>query len=140
MIPEAVFSRKAYDEIIFQPMYAAIAPHDPQSTLQHESVERAWRHSRFDRQTIEIRVLDVQECPAADLAICAATVGVLRALVSQQWSSCDEQRAMPVAPLASILSATIRDAEEAIIEQPDYLRLFGLPDTTIATHAYGHTC
>ena len=51
--------------------------------------------ARFGRGTIEIRVLDVQECPQADLAICAAVVEVLQALVAE-----DDHRPGPVRRLA----------------------------------------
>jgi carboxylate-amine ligase len=129
VIPEPVYTRADYDRQILQPMYCDIAPHDPQQILQHEWLNARGAIARFERQTIEIRVLDVQECPYADLAICAATIGVLRALVGQQWSSNADQMAVPVQPLAELLLRTVRDAERAWIEDEGYLRLFGvIPD------------
>ena len=52
-------------------MYDDIAPLDPDAVLQHEWLNARGAIARFDRNTIELRVLDVQECPRADLAICA---------------------------------------------------------------------
>ncbi len=78
VIPEAVYTRADYDRTIFQTMYRDIASRDPQGILQHEWLNARGAIARFDRQTIEIRVLDVQECPLADVSICAAIIGVLR--------------------------------------------------------------
>lgn len=125
VVPEAVFSRADYESRILQPLYAAIAAHDPEGTLQHEWLNARGAIARFTRGAIEIRVLDVQECPLADLAICAAVVAVLQTLVAEHWSSLARQQMAAVEPLAEILLATIRDAEQATIENREYLWLFG---------------
>ncbi|HEV7618244.1 MAG TPA: glutamate-cysteine ligase family protein [Burkholderiaceae bacterium] len=80
VIPETVSSRADYERIILAPMYRDIAPHDPQHILQHEWLNSRGAIARFDRNAIEIRVIDTQECPQADLAIAAATVAVVEAL------------------------------------------------------------
>jgi gamma-glutamyl:cysteine ligase YbdK (ATP-grasp superfamily) len=126
VVPEAVFTRAEYERTILQRMYHDIAPHDPQAVLQHEWLNARGAIARFDRQTIEIRVLDVQECPAADLAICAAIVGVLRALAQERWSTTADQQSVPVDPLADLLLSVIRDADSATVDQQPLLRQFGL--------------
>ncbi len=70
VIPEPVYTHADYDEKIFQPMYQDIAPKDPEGLLQHEFLNSRGAIARFERNAIEIRVLDVQECPQADVAIC----------------------------------------------------------------------
>jgi gamma-glutamyl:cysteine ligase YbdK (ATP-grasp superfamily) len=125
VIPEPVYSRSEYERRIFQPMYADIAPFDPDKILQQEFLNSRGAIARFDRQTIEIRVLDVQECPLADVAICAAAAEVLKAMTDQNWTSTAEQQAMDVEPLSKILLATIRDADEARIDNRQYLAQFG---------------
>jgi hypothetical protein len=127
VIPEAAFSQAAYEAQILEPLYAEIAPHDPERVLQHEWLNARGAIARFSRNTIEIRVLDVQECPQVDLAICAAGVAVMRALVDERWSPLAMQQAAAVEPLASIFLTTIRSADEAVIYDDDYLRLFGYP-------------
>jgi gamma-glutamyl:cysteine ligase YbdK (ATP-grasp superfamily) len=127
VIPEAAFSQAAYEAQILEPLYAEIAPHDPERVLQHEWMNARGAIARFSRNTIEIRVLDVQECPQADLAICAAAVAVLRALVAERWSPLALQQAAAVEPLASIFLTTIRSADEAVIYDDEYLRFFGYP-------------
>jgi len=123
VIPEAVFTRRAYEDEVFAPMYRDIAPFDPGGVLQHEFLNARGAIARFDRQSIEIRLLDVQECPLADLAIVAAVVAVLRLLVGEDLAPLDAQQAMPVNELVRILDAVIIDADEARIESSLYLRL-----------------
>lgn len=127
VIPEAVFSRADYQTQILEPLYAEIAPHDPERVLQHEWLNARGAIARFSRGAIEIRVLDVQECPLGDLAICAATVAVLKAFVGGQFAPLAQQQAVAVEPLASIFLTAIRSGDEALIYDDDYLRLFGYP-------------
>lgn len=125
VIPEPVFSVAEYDALIFQKMYRDIAPLDADGILQHEWLNARGAIARFDRNTIEIRVIDVQECPAADLAIVALVVEVLRKMVSEQWASLDEQKAWAIEPLAKIFLDCIRTSDETTIADDGYLRLFG---------------
>jgi gamma-glutamyl:cysteine ligase YbdK (ATP-grasp superfamily) len=129
VIPEAVFSRAAYESQILQPMYRAIAPHDPARILQHEWLNSRGAIARFDRHTIEIRVLDVQEHPAADLAVCQAIVALLQALVAETWTPLAAQQAIATQPLAELLERAIRDADQAIVDHPDFLTQFGRTPT-----------
>ena len=127
VIPEAVFTEADYRRTIFQRMYDDIAPLDPDGVLQDEFLNSRGAIARFDRGSIEIRVIDIQECPAADLAVLQATVAVLKALCDERWSSIASQQAIEVEPLYKILSASIRDADEATIHDAKYLQLFGYP-------------
>jgi carboxylate-amine ligase len=125
VVPEPVYSRADYEREILQPLYAAIAPFDAQGTLQYEWLNARGAIARFDRNSIEIRLLDVQECPAADVAICAAVVAALHGLVSERWSDVDAQQLYPSEPLVELLSEATRDADQAVIVETDYLALFG---------------
>lgn len=126
VIPEPVFTRADYEGVLLQRIYDDLAPHDPEGVLRHEWANARGCIARFDRGAIEIRVLDVQECPAADLAIAAAVIAVTKMLADdvagqrrqRQWS---EHR------LASIFSSVVRDADAAVIGDAEYLQLFGFP-------------
>jgi gamma-glutamyl:cysteine ligase YbdK (ATP-grasp superfamily) len=128
VIPEQAFDYASYDRLIFQPMYADIAPYDPERVLQREFLNARGAIGRFDRGAIEIRVIDVQECPQADLAIAAATVAVLTDLVNERWTSTHEQRSLPIEPLENLLLAAIRDGEQTVLEDVPVLRQFGQTD------------
>ena len=126
VVPEPVFSREAYQREILQPLYRDVAPLDPDGTLQHEWLNARGAIARFDRNTIEIRVLDVQECPQADLAICRMITDVLQALCQERWLPLHRQQAFATEPLHAILLQTIRGAERAVVGDPAYAAAFGL--------------
>ena len=126
VVPERAFSQAEYMERILEPIYAAIAPHDPDGVLRHEWLNARGAIARFDRDTIEIRLLDSQECPLADVAACALVSAAVEALVSERWSSHEAQREWEEEPLEAILLSTIEDAESARIRDERYLEMFGL--------------
>jgi gamma-glutamyl:cysteine ligase YbdK (ATP-grasp superfamily) len=135
VVPEAVYTRADYEREILQRIYADIAPLDPDAILREEWLNARGAIARFDRNTIEIRVLDVQECPQADLAICAIVTAVLQALCHERWTDTAQQQAVSTEPLAQLLLATIQDAEHALIRDRDYLAHFGLANTPVTAGA-----
>lgn len=128
VIPEPVFSESDYHAQIFTKLFADIAPHDPAGILQHEWLNARGAIARFTRGAIEIRVMDVQECPLVDVSICATVSALLKALVDGRFGTLAEQQAFAVPPLEAILLTSIRDADEAQIADPAYLGLFGFPN------------
>jgi len=128
VIPDTVSSRAEYQANILSPMYRDIAPFDSDGVLRHEWLNVRGAIPRFDRNAIEIRVIDLQECPQADLAIAAATTEVVRAIYDAAWSPLPTQQAIGTDALVDILHACIRDAEQAVIDDAGYLRLLGFPD------------
>ncbi len=127
LIPETVGSQAEYRERVLTPMYAELAPLDPTGVLRYEWLNARGAIPRFDRMALEIRVIDMQECPRADLAIAAATTRVIQSLYEERWCSLSEQQAMATAGLADILWACIRDGERAVIDDAAYLRLLDYP-------------
>ncbi|MDQ9170428.1 glutamate-cysteine ligase family protein [Oxalobacteraceae bacterium R-40] len=137
VVPENVSSRAEYEALILHPMYRDIAPFDPQGILQHEWLNSRGAIARFDRNTIEIRVIDVQECPQADLAIAAAAIANVRMLYDAGRTELAAQQALPTERLAAILLACIRNADQAVIDDEDYLRALGLrPGRYTATEVW----
>jgi gamma-glutamyl:cysteine ligase YbdK (ATP-grasp superfamily) len=126
VIPEAAFSRGEYDEKIFQKIFEKIRPHDPAGILQHEWLNSRGAIARFDRHAIEIRVLDIQESPLADLAVVTAVVSLVKALVDGRWVSSAAQKKWPTEPLAELFTRTLATAEQTVIDDRDFLLLFGL--------------
>jgi gamma-glutamyl:cysteine ligase YbdK (ATP-grasp superfamily) len=126
VIPETIETRAEYQARILAPMYDEIAPLDAAGVLRHEWLNSRGAIPRFDRDAIEIRLIDVQECPLADLAIAAATVTVVQSLYAQRWASLVDQQAIETHVLAALLRATIRDADEAVVDNVGYLRALGV--------------
>lgn len=131
VIPEPVFDRAGYDRVILQPMFDQIAPFDPRGVLRNEFLNARGAIARFSRGAIEIRVIDVQECPQADLAIAAAVCEVLKLLVDQTWSDTAAQQSVDIAPLEHVFRATIRDAERAVIDASEILQHFGVSESSL---------
>jgi carboxylate-amine ligase len=130
VVPEKISSNDEYQSRILQPMYAAIEPYDPAGILRHEWLNSRGAITRFDRNAIEIRILDTQETPLADLAIAAMISNVLKDLIDDHWSNCWRHARIATESLARILLDTIKSAELAVIEDEDYLELFEFPDDT----------
>ena len=61
VIPETVISIADYHEKILQPMYMAIRDKDHRNILQEEWLNSRGAIARFDRNAIEIRIIDIQE-------------------------------------------------------------------------------
>ena len=128
VIPEPVFSRHDYEHYLLGNIYRDLAPFDPAGILQHEWVNARGAIARFDRNAIEIRVLDTQECPRADLAVAAAVVTVAEALVNEAWSDLARQQTWEVSRLHAIYADAVVSGEQAVINDPAYAALFGFPE------------
>ncbi|MGH8507226.1 MAG: carboxylate-amine ligase [Gammaproteobacteria bacterium] len=128
VIPETVSSRGDYEAVILGPMYRDIAPFDPECILRHEWLNSRGAIARFDRSAIEIRVLDVQECPLADLAVLAAIVSALQRLAAGGWGDLKAQQTLTTEELETILLETARSGEQAVIDNTRFLRVLEFPE------------
>ncbi len=125
VIPEAVFNQRDYTTRILDVIAADLKAHGADSVLEPEWVNARGAIARFVRDSIEIRVLDVQESPRQDLAVAAAVVALTQALVEERWSSFEQQAAWTAPELEEIfLRATERGGQVYLDEAP-YLELFG---------------
>src|SRR5690606_6317282 len=102
VIPEAVFNRRDYDARILDVIAADLKAHDADTVLEPEWVNARGAIARFVRDSIEIRVLDLQESPRQDLAVAAAVVALTRAMVEERWSSFEQQAAWSAPELEEI--------------------------------------
>ena len=126
VVPEPVTTRAQYFAEILEPTWRDIAPLDPDQLLREEWLNSRGVVAKFFRDALEIRVLDVQENPAADLAICSLVVAVLRALCEERWCSLSALADLPTEELADVLWSVAKDGDEAVIEHPGLLLALGL--------------
>src|SRR5690554_220969 len=127
IIPEAVYTQGDYQAQIFDPIRSAIAPYDEEGLLKQYFLNSRGAIARFDRGAIEIRLLDIQESPRADLAIVALVVAVVQALAEGEWASFDAQAKWHEQDLLDLLLKTIREGEEARLSDAAFLRLWHYP-------------
>ena len=125
VVPEPVASRAAYREAILEPIYRDLAPLDPEGVLRDEWVNARGAIARFQRGAVEVRLVDAQECPAADLAVTAAVAHVVRGLVARLRGSAEPP--LDTGLLAGVLDRTTRDGERAEVAEESYLERLGLP-------------
>ncbi len=138
IVPEPVHSITDYHRRILEPMYRAIAPHDPDEILADDWLNSRGAIARFERQTIEIRIVDIQECPAADIAIASAIVGLVRALYDETLAPLAAQQAIATEELAAGLMATARHGAGARMDCPELARLLGVPLANRAGDWWAH--
>jgi gamma-glutamyl:cysteine ligase YbdK (ATP-grasp superfamily) len=127
VVPEAVFTRAAYEGELLAGIYADLAPLDPEGILRHEWVNARGAIARFDRHALEIRLLDVQEHPAADVAIASLVSAVVLRLADGTLGPCAAQRALETAELAELLWRVAREGERALVDDAALLAALGLP-------------
>ncbi|NNM60048.1 MAG: glutamate--cysteine ligase [Legionellales bacterium] len=125
VVPEAIFSRADYEEFVLKRIYADIAPYDPDKILQFEWLNSRGAIARFDRHAIEIRILDIQENPRADLGIIALLVSTLRAITDERWSDFSSQAEWSEQGLSKIWRDVIQNGQSTIIQNSAYLGAFG---------------
>jgi len=123
VIPEVAVSKADYQEKILKPIYQDIAPIDPKKVLQEEWLNARGCIARFERNTIEIRVIDTQEHPTADLAILQSIVHVLKKLSAE--GRADELNAISTEDLYKIFCDVIAKGEETVISFAPFLKIFG---------------
>jgi hypothetical protein len=132
VVPEPVWTAEAYQREILEPMYRDISAFDPEGILQHEWLNSRGAIARFERDAIEIRLLDVQETPAADIAVTRLLAQILEALAKERWVSLAELRTLATSGLAELLSRTIVAADEAVLDHVPLLRALGFPGSRVS--------
>ena len=131
VIPEDIGSIQEYRDKILQPMFEEISPLDPEGVLQEEWLNSRGAIARFERMAIEIRLVDIQESPVADMAIAALICETLRALTEERWGSIETLRSLTTKALAELLLRTTVTAEQTPVTEPALLRLFGWNENEI---------
>ncbi|WCL49977.1 glutamate-cysteine ligase family protein [Leptospira sp. GIMC2001] len=124
IIPESIRTRAEYNTIILDPIYKSIASYDPQAILQFEWLNSRGAIVKFERSSLEIRLMDIQECPFADLQI----VQVINFLIQKldDRNILEEIYNFPIQNLAKILWESAEHGLHYRIEDLNYLKIFGL--------------
>jgi carboxylate-amine ligase len=125
VIPEAVFSKRNYLNNIYEKIKADISPYDPGKVLNPIWVNSRGAIPRFDRGSIEIRIMDIQECPSADMAILSLVIETIKSLVQEKFIDFESQMKWRTDFLAQLLDKTSEKAGDAIVDDRDFLNIFG---------------
>ncbi len=126
VIPERAFTRAEYEDRVLRPIARDLRRIDPDGVLEPEWVNSRGAIARFVRDSVEIRVIDAQECASADVAVAAAAIAAVRALVEEKWVSFEEQREWHESRLEPLFTQATVVGGAAVVEDADYLRSFGI--------------
>ncbi|MEQ8241681.1 MAG: glutamate-cysteine ligase family protein [Cyclobacteriaceae bacterium] len=126
VIPERAFSKRQYKKLIYDPIAEAIAPFDPDHILDPVWVNSRGAIARFDRGSIEIRIIDLQECPKVDLAIAWLVISAVKLLVNERLSTTHEQQELSTNNLKKILDGVIFKTGQSMIVDQAFLQVLGI--------------
>lgn len=126
VIPEPFDSYQAYREGVFDPIENCLKPLDPDGIFEAEWVNARGAIARLSRGSIEIRIIDTQECPLADLAILFLVVEALKVLLARHSGSPTAMLSYPQECLVDLFKQSSRDADRTILKDPVYLDLVGI--------------
>ena len=126
VIPECLYTKEEYHRGIFEPIKEAIKPFDKNGILEHYFLNSRGAIARFDRGAVEIRVIDLQESPKADMAIAIFVIEALKSIVNEEFIPLAEQKLWKEDDLLEILNVAIKDAEIGKVKNKAYLNIFGL--------------
>ncbi|MCX2743185.1 glutamate-cysteine ligase family protein [Mangrovivirga sp. M17] len=126
VIPERVYSETNYKRKIFDKISEKIASFNEDNILDPVWVNSRGAIARFDRGSIEIRVLDIQECPSADLAILSFIIGMIKLISEERYAGLQKIQQKNTIDLYRIFKQTVGFGRAAVINDSDYLGFFGL--------------
>ena len=119
VIPEVARSRQGYEGGVLAEIYRDLAPLDPEGILRHEWVNARGAIARFQRNAVEIRVMDAQEAPLMDLAVVTLVVAAVRKLVAigmdTPTGGASPLELPETADLRELLAATVRHGDRGAL-------------------------
>lgn len=116
VVPEPMGSFRAYRRNVLGRIYRDLDAIPEAARLHHEWVNSRGAIVRFYRDSIEIRVLDTQECVAMDVAIAAFVRGALGRLVARMEAG--EVETPPHTVLVADYEAAVERGTQARVAAP----------------------
>ncbi|PIB36254.1 glutamate--cysteine ligase [Reichenbachiella sp. 5M10] len=131
VIPERAFSKREYGKLIYEKIAEDLVAYDTERLLDPVWVNSRGIIARFDRGSIEIRILDIQENPGADLAIIALIIHVLKLMTDGKLAPLHDLMAWEKEPLYDLLNEVIKKGQDTLIKDEAYLRMFGCTQSSL---------
>jgi glutathione synthase/RimK-type ligase-like ATP-grasp enzyme/gamma-glutamyl:cysteine ligase YbdK (ATP-grasp superfamily) len=115
-VPEYTTGFAAYRRDVLRPIYRAVDRLPDARSIRHEWLNARGAVLKFSRRSMELRVLDAQECPKLDVAIAAFVRGALHGLSADLLRG---RLALPAHPLlVEDLHACIEHGSRARVRAP----------------------
>lgn len=125
VVPEKLFTKHQYQKHVYDRIAASIAPFDPDGILKPVWLNSRGAMARFDRGAVEIRILDIQECVSADLAVVALITEAVKLLVKEKLVTFKIQESFDTELLYQVLKSCVKTGSEVIVTDTDYLSSWG---------------
>ncbi len=139
IIPERAFSKREYYQQIFDLIIGDIKPYDKDGILDHHFLNSRGAISRFDRGAIEIRLIDLQESPKADLAIAGFFIQLIKLLTEEKWSPLAYQQSAHEDSLFHTLLDGIKYGDKQTIKNKYILKSFGINSIFVPAKEFWET-
>jgi glutamate---cysteine ligase / carboxylate-amine ligase len=123
LIPEPAASSAGFRDAQCRPLKEALAELDPEGLLAPEDVVLGGLRPGADPLCLVLELADVQECPAADLAVAARLLGAMELLAVRDDITDDQ---LPAGQLDAVLLDCARQGEDAQVTDAAYLARLGL--------------
>jgi carboxylate-amine ligase len=133
LVPDVIPGASEYEERVYGPIQKDLESVGAQEVLEPVWVNARGAIARFDRGSIEIRLMDAQECPKADIEILRFLIKLLKSLVKMEHTTLEAQESIPTEFLADLLAATIQTGGKAAILDPAFPKLFGIDPAKAST-------
>lgn len=131
VIPEFISTQKMYQQLILNPMYQAIAPHDKKGVLQYEWLNSRGAIARFERKTIEIRIVDTQESVTSNLSCAALIIAIIYDIIIN--NDLYLYKPLKTETLKSIYDKAIIMGNQTVIDDQIYLKQIGISEAAPIT-------
>ena len=116
IVPEPIDSLAAYRRDVLKPMYQAVDRLPDAGAVRHEFLNARGAVFKFSRESMEIRVIDVQECVHLDVAIAGFVRRALRWLAGELDAGRIQIPSHDL--LVEDFQATVREGSEARVQAP----------------------
>ena len=127
IIPEPLFSESEYAAGVFSPLDSVISELKGTGNIESQWLNSRGAIARFDRGSIEIRLMDTQECLDADLAFAEVVFRTAVYLCRNRPELHAGLRGLPTGMLRNILDGGIAAGDASIVAEPQYLASLGYP-------------
>ena len=138
IVPEPVASVAEYREKILERIYRDLSPFDTEGILRNEWANARGAIARLSRGAIEIRVIDSQECPAADLAIAELVCSIVKRFALSEKNLLESANRLPTRQLHDQLRRCIEQAENAPLTSAGCRAILNIPETVKTTGQLWH--
>lgn len=132
VIPEQIFSFSQYNDL-YQSIYKAIAPYDDLGVLQNPWLNSRGVIPKFDVGALELRAMDIQECPQMDFTLIEVLVYLFKSLVNEEHMSFEEQKKVTTSWLKNQYDLSNR--YDATLSE-NYAQILGLKKKAITAKSF----